>query len=75
VKAREEEGDEAAPVRGSPELGWWQRGGVTVVEDGGRKLRVAWALERERAVGGCAGWSGGETPLFIGAGRHSGGGC
>jgi hypothetical protein len=48
VKAREEEGDEAAPVRGSPELGWWQRGGVTVVEDGGRKLRIAWALERER---------------------------
>jgi hypothetical protein len=27
MKAREEEGDEAVPVRGSPELGWWRDGG------------------------------------------------
>jgi hypothetical protein len=40
VKAREEEGDEAVSVRGSPELGRWWRGGVTAVEDGGGKLRV-----------------------------------
>jgi hypothetical protein len=34
VKAREEEGDEAVPVRGSPELGRWRDGG-------GRRQRKA----------------------------------
>jgi hypothetical protein len=34
VKAREEEGDEAVPVRGSPELGRWRDGG-------GRRRRKA----------------------------------
>jgi hypothetical protein len=50
VKAGEEEGDEVVLVRGSPELRRWQRGGLTVVEDGGRKLHVVRALKQQREL-------------------------
>jgi hypothetical protein len=55
--AGEEEGDEAVLVRGSPQLGWWQRGGATAMDDGGRKLHIARAPEGGgRRCGVARGW-------------------
>jgi hypothetical protein len=50
AKAGEEDGDEAVPVRGSPDLGRRQSGGMTVVEHGSGKLHVAQVLEWERVL-------------------------